>query len=894
MMSGDFWRRLRLPWLSASDIEHEIDDELAFHFEMRVRELVEQGVPAGEARARAEREFGDLAATRSGYVKRRRRHVTRQRARLGVEDLLHDLRFGFRTVRRYPGFSLAAVLVLGLGIGAPTTVLTLVDRIFFERPEAVSEPHRLVRLWRSPGPGLASSFGNPDFVFYRENVTALQGLAAWGGPTVASYAIPGGRSSQLDVAFASDNYFDVLGVRPARGRFFLPEENAAPGSHPVVVLSDALWRALGADAAAVGSSISLNDITFSVIGVAPPGFHGINALGGAPEAWVPIAMRGAVTRTVGSSWWERLPNERNNWLSVAGRLAPGVTFEAAEANLAALSAALEYPGRDEGESVMVSREYLYSPAQTSSLARLSAMLLAVVGIVLAIAIANVAVLLLSRAATRGREVGIRTALGAGRSRLFRQLLAESLVLGAGGGLVGIALAFVLSDAAASLLPYSFAGAFRPAGRVLAAALALTLATAFLAGLAPALRAARADVAGSLEGSRVAGGRSRARDSLVVCQVALSLVLLAGAALFTRSFWTARTQDLGFRTENLLVLGVDLRARGYSEAEGLAFIPRAVERLRGLPGVAGVTTSTMIPFQGDWSWDYEPPPGAAPNGPDRTVWIGLNAVSADYFDVMDVPIVRGRPLDSRDGPNGTPSIVVNETLAGLLWPGQEALGKTVPVREGTDFEVVGVAADATYYELGEEPTTQLYGSLHQVYQASVAFILRTAGSPPELASAAQGALREIDPGLAFGSVTTMDSVFEEVTARYRVSAVLVGLFGMLALVLAATGLYGVVSFLVSQRTREIGVRMALGADRKRVAREVLGTGLRLAGLGAALGAVGSFALRGSTESLLYGVDPGDPLPLAAACVALLAVAAVASAGPARRATRVDPMEAIRTD
>jgi predicted permease len=811
-----------------------------------------------------------------------------------VEDLLHDLRFGFRTVRRYPGFSLAAVLVLGLGIGAPTTVLTLVDRIFFERPEAVSEPHRLVRLWRSPGPGIASSFGNPDFVFYRENVTALQGLAAWGGPTVASYAIPGGRSSQLDVAFASDNYFDVLGVRPARGRFFLPEENAARGSHPVVVLSDALWRALGADAAAVGSSISLNDITFSVIGVAPPGFHGINALGGAPEAWVPIAMRGAVTRTVGSSWWERLPNERNNWLSVAGRLAPGVTFEAAEANLAALSAALEYPGRDEGESVMVSREYLYSPAQTSSLARLSAMLLAVVGIVLAIAIANVAVLLLSRAATRGREVGIRTALGAGRGRLFRQLLAESLVLGAGGGVVGIALAFGLSDAAASLLPYSFAGAFRPAGRVLAAALALTLATALLAGLAPALRAARADVAGSLEGSRVAGGRSRARDSLVVCQVALSLVLLAGAALFTRSFWTARTQDLGFRTENLLVLGVDLRARGYSEAEGLAFIPRAVERLRGLPGVAGVTTSTMIPFQGDWSWDYEPPPGAAPNGPDRTVWIGLNAVSADYFDVMDVPIVRGRPLDSRDGPNGTPSIVVNETLAGLLWPGQEALGKTVPVREGTDFEVVGVAADATYYELGEEPTTQLYGSLHQVYQASVAFILRTAGSAPELASAAQGALREIDPGLAFGSVTTMDSVFEEVTARYRVSAVLVGLFGMLALVLAATGLYGVVSFLVSQRTREIGVRMALGADRKRVARQVLGTGLRLAGLGAALGAVGSFALRGSTESLLYGVDPGDPLPLAAACVALLAVAAVASAGPARRATRVDPMEAIRTD
>ncbi|HZD05109.1 MAG TPA: ABC transporter permease, partial [Longimicrobiales bacterium] len=399
---------------------------------------------------------------------------------------------------------------------------------------------------------------------------------------------------------------------------------------------------------------------------------------------------------------------------------------------------------------------------------------------------------------------------------------------------------------------------------------------------------------SLEGTRTTGGRRRGRDALVVAQIALSLVLVAGAALFARSFWVARTQDLGFATENRLVVQVDLRARGYSEDEGLAFIPRALERLRALPGVAGAATTRMIPFQGDWSTDLDPPPGAVPNTEDGKLWVGLNAVSPRYFDVLDLDIVRGRPLSPEDSPDDPPAVVVNETLAELVWPGEDPLGRSLTLFDDRAFTVVGVARDATYYELGEQATTQVYAAVAQVYDPLVHFVLHTRGPATEWAGPARRALREMDPGLAVGSVTSLASVFGSVTSRYRVSAVLVGIFGALALILASAGLYGVVSFVVARRAREIGVRMALGADRGRVAAGVLRSALALAGLGVALGLAGSLALRRFTGSLLYGVEPGDPWALLVACGVLLAVAALASVGPARRATLIDPMEAVRSE
>jgi predicted permease len=736
---------------------------------------------------------------------------------------------------------------------------------------------------------------HPDYTYYRENATTVDGLAAWGGAVTASYTLDGTRSDQLDVLCASDNYFDVLGVTPAHGRFFLSEENRVPGDDPVVVLSDAFWRrALASDPDAVGRTISMNGLAYTVVGIAPARFQGLSAFSEGPDAWVPLAMFGTLTRSSGRAWWERVPNQRSRWLSVVGRLAPGVTFEAADANLQALSATLDYPERQEGEGIIVMREALYSPGQAASLGTLSRMLLAVVFFVLAIATANVAVLLLSRATARTREIGIRTAMGAGRGRLFRQLLAESLVLGAAGGAVGVTLAYAFSDAAASLLPYPFVGVFTPDLRVLAAAVALSVVAATAAGLAPALHVARSTLAASFEGARTAGGRSRTRDTLVVAQVALSLVLVAGAALFARSFWTARTQDLGFATENRLVLHVDLRALGYTEDEGKTFIGRSMERLQAVPGVLEVATTRMIPFNGDWSSDIDPPPGARSNMDDGKLRVGLNAVSAGYFDVTGVPIARGRALGPEDGAADPPAIVVNETLERLLWPDEDGLGRTVTFGDDWTFTVVGIARDATYYELGEEPTTQAYASVLQIYDPVVHFLVHTTGPPTNWVAPTEAALRELDPSLAFGWLTSMEAVFSDVTARYQVSAVLVGLFGALALILAAAGLYGVVSFLVAQRTREIGVRMALGADRGRVARHVLRSGLTLAVVGVVLGLAGIFALRRFTESLLYGVEPGDPWPVAAACLVLVSVAALASLGPARRATRVDPMEAIRSE
>jgi putative ABC transport system permease protein len=810
-------------------------------------------------------------------------------------DLVQDIRFAIRTLVRRPGFSLTTILVLGLGIGAPTTVLTLVDRIFFQHPAHVVEPDRLVRIWRSWGPGQGGgSLGNPDYEYYRANASTLEGLAAWGGSRVAAYSVPGGIGDQLQATFVSDNFFGVLGVHPVTGRFFSPEENRDPGVDAVAVVNDAFRRrAFGDGTPAVGRTLKINDIDFTVVGVAPSDFRGVDALGSAPDVWIPLAMFGAMIRAEDSAWWERLPHLRSSWLSLVGRMAPGATFESVEANFATLSANLTYPGRSENEGVLVSRQYLYNPSMATSLDSLSRLLLAVVALVLLIAVANVAVLLLSRATSRARELGVRAALGAGRSRLVRQVLAESLVLALVGGAVGAGVAYASAGAAASLLPYPFVGVFRPDGRVLLSCLGIALLTAVLAGSAPALHVARSDVAESVGNAHVVGGRSRGRDVLVVAQMALSLVLVAGAVLFARSFWIARTQDIGFRTDHTLVLRVNLRDRGYSPEEGLAFLPRALERLRALPGVTDATTTTMVPFRGDWSSDLDPPPGALPNTDEGKIWVGRNSVAPGYFQLMGMPILRGRPLGAEDVAGAAPAIVVNEELARLLWPGQDALGKTLEAGD-VDWTVVGVVRNATYYELGEKPTTQLYTSVYAVYQPSVTFLLRTSGPATEVAPAAKASLREIDPGLAFNEVTTLASVFGEVTARYRVSAVLVGLFSGLALLLAAAGLYGVVSFVVARRTREIGVRVALGAGRGRVAADVMRTGLRIAGFGAVVGLLGALALRRFTASLLYGVEPGDPWALVASSVILLAVAMLASLAPARRATRIDPMEAMRSE
>ncbi len=799
-----------------------------------------------------------------------------------------------RTLRRSPAFALTAITVLALGIGAPATVFTLVDRIFFWAPPEVSEPDQLVRLYRSWGTGGGGALGHPDVQYYRDGASTLSGLAAWSDGGAVAYSLDGREHDQLELGFVSPDYFDVLGVRAAQGRFFVEAEGREPGAAAVAVVSHAFWRgSLGGIEGTIGRTLYLNGQPYSVIGVAPEGFTGLNPSGRGPDAWVPIAMYGSIQGESDRAWWERIPNLRRNWLQAVGRLDPGVEYEAAAAEIEALGAALDFAGKGEDEGVMVARQVLYNPNTANSLRSLSVMLLAVVGVVLVIAAANVAVLLLARATTRVRELAVHTALGAGRGRVVRHVLVETLLLTVAGGAAGVALAWALSGVAGSLLPVTLAGPFRPGPTVLAAAFGLSLLTALGVGLVPALRASNTDPASVLGEGRSVPSRSRVRDVLVVVQVALSLVLVAAAVLFGRSFDAARSEPVGFETAGVLFVEVDLQARGLEPAEGRAFIANALERLRGVPGVEAVSTTVQIPFQGDWSTELAPDGDAYPNGPADPIFLGLNAVSPGYFDIMGIPLARGRSFGSTDVEEGPGSVIVNEHLASTLWPGEDAVGRFLLVGD-MRLEVVGVATDAQYYELGEGPVAQAYLPVQQFYQPWVNVLVRTRGDASSAARPVQSALRELEPMLAFGTVGTLDAILAEETARYRVTATLVGLFGALALLLAAVGLYGVMTFLVAQRTREFGVRMALGADRHRVAGTVLRSGLWLAGAGVALGVLGALAGRRFAESLVFGVEPGDPWVLAGAAVILLAVSTVASLVPARRATRVDPIEAMRVE
>jgi len=436
--------------------------------------------------------FWRLRWWRGAHAARETASVTGTGSRSIGRDVVYDMRYGARALLRQPGFTLTAVAVLGLGIGAPATVFTLVNQIFLDPPEHITEPDRLIRLTRSWAPGQGGgALQNADYVYYRDNASTLDGLAAYGEERMVAYTLDGNARDQLRVLFASDNFFDLLGVTPILGRAFLPEENRTPGTHPVVVLGHHFWkRALGGDSAIVGRTLTLGSAPYTVIGVTPEGFGAVSPIGEAPDAWVPIAMYGALTRANSTDWWERHPNMRSRWLVALGRLAPGVTFEAARANLLALGEALQFEGKSDEEGAFVQRQFLYSPRMEANLSNLSRMLLAVVGFVLAIAAANVAVLLLTRASARSREMEIRAALGAGRGRITRQIMVETLLLGILGGLLGIGLAFLLSDLAASFLPVQFVAEFRPSLKVMALASALSIATAMSVSLAPAAIAGR--------------------------------------------------------------------------------------------------------------------------------------------------------------------------------------------------------------------------------------------------------------------------------------------------------------------------------------------------------------------------------------------------------------------
>ncbi|HEX2188844.1 MAG TPA: ABC transporter permease [Longimicrobiaceae bacterium] len=818
-----------------------------------------------------------------------------------METLLQDLRYSLRTLAKSPGFTLAAVLTLALGIGANTTLFSVVNAVLLRPPAHVADPERLVSLYTSDfsGPAFGAS-SYPDYLDFRAQTEVFQGAAAFAPRPVAV-----GLGEQVERTAAevvSENYFRVLGVRPLLGRFFVPEEGT-PGAAPAVVVSHDLWRRfLGGAPDVVGRTVRVNAQPMTVVGVAPEGFRG-SLRGVSFDLWVPAAAGEAVGFGA-----DDLEGRGNRGSFVVARLRPGVTLERAQARLDVVARGLHaaYPGtwtdlRRQGRRVTLlpERASRIMPQVRGPALGFLALLGATAGIVLLICCANVAGLLLARATGRLREVGIRLSLGASRGRLVRQMLTESALLAGLGAAAGVLGAVWATDLLATVelpLPVRLGLDLRPDGRVLAATAAVAAATGLLFGLAPALRASRPDVLGALKGHTGTGGRGRRfdlRSALVVAQVAMSLLLLVGGALFVRALQGAARMDVGFRAEGLLLAALT-PPPGAEETADVARVAREVqERAAALPGVVEASWAASVPLagvsrRGTTVQGYQPAEGEDMEFP-------FNVVGPRYFETMGVPVVRGRGITEQDR-DGAPGVaVVNETFARRFWPGEDPLGKRVGVRgpEGPLLTVVGVAADGKYGSLTEEPRPYVYLAALQEPSRAVLHV-RTSGHPLRALPALRGVVREAAPGWTLEDPRTMEEQVGAALLPQRLAGRVLGLFGGLALLLAAVGVYGVLAYAVAQRTREFGVRMALGARSGDVLRLVLGRGLVLVGLGLALGLPAAWAAARLLGGFLLGASPSDPAAFMAAPLLLGAVALLASWLPARRATRVSPMTALRSE
>ncbi|HEX7957795.1 MAG TPA: ABC transporter permease, partial [Pyrinomonadaceae bacterium] len=774
---------------------------------------------------------------------------------------------------------------------------------FVLRPlPGVGEPERLVSVFETPadGRGGYNNFSYPDLVDYGARTEVFDGVV---GHTMTQAALgEGGQSDVVWGQLVTGNFFDALKVRMQHGRGFLPEEDRTPGTHPVVVLSDALWRErFGADASVVGRTVQLNGRPLTVVGVAPPEFTGAEwALG--MKFWAPLMMKQQISG--GTNNW--VTQRGSHWLEALARLKPGATPAQASAALTGVAAQLrgEYPEARGDVRVLVVPEREGRWQDMSGVVSLSSGLaLVFVGLVLLVACANVANMTLARAVARRREIGIRLALGAGRWRVVRQLLTESVLLSLAGGAVGLVLSFWMTDAMTAFFPsvaYQIVLDVSPDGRALAFTLAVSLATGVVFGLAPAFQATRPDLVPVLKGESQRLGRARRlslRNALVVAQVAISLVVLVCAALFVQSFRHAKSIDPGFATRGAFLVSVNPGLFGYEKEQGRDFYRRLAERVRSTPGVEAAGFVDRLPLgdsSSSWGPVYPAEQGPPPQGE------GLDAhtqtVSPGYLASMRIPLVEGRDFDARDREGVTPeAVVINETLARRLWPdGGSAVGKRLALgREQPDvFEVVGVARDTKVRTLGETPRSQMYVSVDQTYRGGMTLVVRAPSGGEGVVAGVRQAVKEIDARMPLYNVRTVEQHLTWAFWAQNMAASLATAFGLLALALSAVGLYGVVAYTVARRTHEIGIRVALGAQGRDILRLVLGQGMALTLVGLGAGLFGAFALARLLAGLLYGVSTADPATYILVALLLAAVALFACLVPARRATKCDPMVALR--
>src|SRR5438094_345514 len=868
-------------------LEDDLDVELRSHLEMSAEVNLRKGMSPADARREALRSFGGVEQTKEIYRE--------QRGLSMIETTWQDLRFALRMLRRNPGFSLLAILCLTLGIGANAAVFSWIEGILFRPYPAVAHQARLVAIGgtsRDEPRGTPLSW--PDFQDLQRSCTLCETLfvSKITGTTLSI----GDRAERTTGSIVSANYFDAIGVPPMLGRGFLPGEDQGQSAHPVAVISHQLWQGrFKGDSAIVGKTQRLNGVIHTIVGVAPEGFFG-TFVGWGMQFWVPASME-----DIFEAGGYKLEDRGARWIEAYARLKPGVTLQQAQQEFAAISQRLEaeYPTTNRGRAIRLWPLWQTPFNNAGTLLPTLEIMLAVVAFVLLITCANVGNLLLVRSFARRHEMSVRLAVGAGAARLWKQLLTEGLVLSLFGAAGGLLAAYWCRHALVLLFP-ARGGVQMPLPgeidwRVLALSSGVCRAPTSLVCLIPALQTGKIDLAHALkvESAGVIGGRGRAwvRSGLVLVQVSLSFVLLVGAGLLMQSLLKIRTASPGFTTRGVLDTAIDLVSAGYTPARAQTFQDALRERVRSLPGVESAAFAKMTPLSYVSSATapivvdgYQPRPEESPT-------VQYNEVGDDYFATMGIPLLAGREFTRADDEKGALVAVVNETMAQRFWQGREPLGQRLQLK-GRWMQVVGIAKDSKYSSVRERPTPFFFVPVRQNSLRAAILNIRTPLAPQTMATAIAREVHALDANLAPYEVITLQEQLERSTSPQMVAVTLVGILGGLALLLAAIGLYGVMSYAVSQSTRELGLRMALGADTSNVLRLVMSRGLALTAGGVLLGAAVALALTRLLGNLLYNVSPRDPLAFGSA-LAVMAIASLAACFlPAWRAMRTDPARALR--
>ena len=890
-----FWRRSR------AMIRRDVDDELQFHIDSRTDALIRAGADPESARRRALTEFGDLEDARQ-YIRRVDTDIEHQRRRRDyMTELRQDIAYGLRTLRRAPTFTLTAILTIALGVGANTAIFSVVHGIVF-KPLPFPQPAQLVRVW-SANPGANSrqaSVSAVDLDDWRAQRTQFTDIGGWwfadGGSGIDLTG--SGDPQRLSAAFVSPGFFPVLGVRPLVGRLPREDEMVRGGDDRVIVLAHGFWqRRFGSDSGVIDSTLTLSGQSYRVVGVMQPAMRFPSER---VEAWIPYS-------TIPDASIPRIRPVRT--LDVIARMKPGITLAQASQDMNAITGRLASTyaeDRNWSEATVMP----LADAITGRVRRGLIALLGAVGFVLLMACVNVASLLLARSTIREREVALRLSLGATPGRIGRQMITESLLLSIIGGAVGVAGATIGSRAlltmAAGQLPRT--GEVGLDGTVLLFALIASIATGVLFGLAPALRARATDLQTSLrEAGRglVSGGGQRLRTGLVVVEVALAVVLIVGAGLMTRSFIQLLRVDLGFRPERLLAVNFTISTDRHTNQSYRVVYRDILDRVRAVPGLISVGAAKHVPFRGNGEQMSFVPEGLTLGPGDQAPGASFIHISDGYFATIGARMVDGREYNVQDGAlraptpgavpvfSGQPSLIVNKALADQHFPGTSAVGKTLAFGD-IRIPILGVVANIKQSTVEGPVQPTIYVNNLMNSRVGVTIVARTRGEPLSMAAAVRDAIWSVDRQQTITSIFTLEQAAGEAVARPRLLTVLLGLFGTLGLVLGAVGLYGVLSYLVSSRQREIGVRIALGAPRGAVLGMVVRRGLAMAGIGTAIGLVAAFLLTRYLRDVLFGIEPSDPMTYAVVVISMLTVAGLASAIPARRAATVDPAIAFRSD